>query len=697
MNYIAEASSIDRNYGEVDSNSVIISAPTGSSYLPVNKQRLKLPIYNYRLKILYSLEKYRTLVIVGETGSGKSTQLPQYLYEAGWCDDGRLIGITQPRRVAVISLANRISEEMETNVGGKVGYAIRFDNQTSEETRIKFMTDGLLLREFHSDPLLSKYSILMIDEAHERTSSTDILLGLLFKVMSIRKDLRLVISSATLDAELFKDFFEENETSDSSKDTATILSVEGRTYPVETYYSKDPVPNYVVASVKACMNIHLNYGNGDILVFLTGMDEVNEAREMLTDQAKHEGRTRDLWILGLYGGMPIKEQMLVFESSPYGKRKVVFTTNIAEASITIPGVNFVVDCGFVKTRLVTNPKSGLEQLVTLPESQASAQQRAGRSGRISLGKCFRLFTKEQFNKLPKASLPEIQRIDFAPVILILKNLGIRNIVRFKYISRPKADSVAAGLSLLHALGAIDGEGVLLNPIGYRMSELPLPPMQAKILMTSNEFECSEEIATILAMLQIEDVFYGGKDKKHKAELSKRSFSCHEGDHITLLNVYSGFMDSRQSQNYCSVNNLNYKALQKAVKIRAQLLGYMRSYQIKMVSCKGMIGETSKILRCLLSGFFSQVAFYDHSGKYVTLKENLSLDIWKGSSIMYRDKFPKWIFFGAAMGSSVRDVSEIEKEWLLEIEGDVFEEESAGLGKRQKMSVEYDKSSKANIN
>ncbi|CEF66354.1 Probable ATP-dependent RNA helicase DHX35 [Strongyloides ratti] len=645
---------------------------SGCAFTSASKQSSRLPIFKYRRNILYLLEKYRCLVVVGETGSGKSTQIPQYLYNSGWCDDGRMIGITQPRRVAVMTLAGRVAEEMNKNLGDLVGYKVRFEGACTDSTRIKFMTDGVMLRELISDPLLVKYSIIIIDEAHERSTTTDVLLGLLRKVMAVRNDLRIIVSSATLDAELFKNFFEENETDDKNKDTATILSVEGRNYPVNLYYSKEPVPDYVIASVRTCINIHKNYGNGDILVFLTGMDEVNDAIELLDDEAKRARISKELWILGLYGSMPINSQMLAFETPPYGKRKIVFTTNIAEASITIPGVSFVVDCGFVRTRMVVNVKSGLEQLVTLPVSKASAEQRAGRAGRIGVGKCFRLYTKSDFDKFELDSLPEIQRIDFSPVILMLKNLGVNNIVRFKYISRPKADSVAVAFSQLHSLGAVDDSGNLTDPLGIRMARLPLSPIESKVLIQSGSFECSEEITSILAMIQIEEPFTFFKNKGQRAELIRKKFCAQEGDHLTLLNIYMAFIKSGKSRDWCNSNCLNYRALMKATTIKNQLISYLKSFDIPVVSCQGLIGETERILRCLVSGYFLQAAFLDHSGSFITVRENVSMNVWAGSSIVYREKQPKWIIFGRCMAQSIRDISEISMDWLMET--GVFEKE-----------------------
>ncbi|VDM68024.1 unnamed protein product, partial [Strongylus vulgaris] len=300
-------------------------------------------------------------------------------------------------------LATRVAEEKETILGQDVGYTVRFDDVTDDRTKIKFMTDGILLRELLTDPLLSKYSVIMIDEAHERTCNSDILLGLLRKVLIVRSDLRIIVSSATLDAELFRDFFELNESDDHSRDTACIMSVEGRTHPVAIYHTKTmimqsaityfcsrAVPDYIKATVDTVLEIHKKEIPGDVLVFLTGQDEVIQVCEMLSDGAERIRNVDKLWIVPCYGALPPRDQLKAFDSTPHGTRKVVVATNIAEASVTIPGIAYVVDCGFVKLRAM-NPDNGIETLMRLPISKSSAEQRAGRAGRIRPGKAYRLY------------------------------------------------------------------------------------------------------------------------------------------------------------------------------------------------------------------------------------------------------------------------------------------------------------------
>ena len=349
--------------------------------LSLANQRQRLPIFNYRNHILYLLEKHNILIIVGETGSGKSTQIPQYLVESGWTDPGKQgILITQPRRIAAVTLANRVAEEHGTILGNKVGYAIRFDEcYSKEKTVIKYVTDGVLLREMMSDPLLKAYSVVLVDEAHERSINTDMCLGLLRKIQNKRPDLRIIISSATISAETFKDFFSKK----NDVNSVGILSVEGRNHSIEVFYLRDPVANYIKATVETCLQIHFGDHDGDILAFLTGQDEVKEAVSLLIENLKSrqlQGNKKYLKVLPFYSTLSASEQMKVFERLPKRTRKAVIATNIAETSVTIDGIVFVIDCGFVKLKAY-NPKSAVESLVVCPASKASLEQRAGRAGR----------------------------------------------------------------------------------------------------------------------------------------------------------------------------------------------------------------------------------------------------------------------------------------------------------------------------
>jgi pre-mRNA-splicing factor ATP-dependent RNA helicase DHX16 len=341
----------------------------------IHDQRVSLPVYDLREDFLKAIRDNQVLVIVGETGSGKTTQLPQYLHEVGYTKKGK-IGITQPRRVAAMSVAARVAEELNVKLGQEVGYSIRFEDSTSDSTVLKYMTDGILLREFLTEPDLKSYSCLMIDEAHERTLHTDILFGLVKDVARSRPDLKLLISSATLDAEKFASYF----------DNSKIFKIPGRRYPVDIYYTKAPEADYIEAAVVTALQIHVTQPEGDILLFLTGQEEIESATEMIQQRIAGLGsKIKEMIIRPIYSALPSELQAQIFEKTPPGARKIVLATNIAETSLTIEGIIYVIDTGFVKMTSY-NPKTGMESLVVTPVSKASANQRAGRAGRVSAGK-----------------------------------------------------------------------------------------------------------------------------------------------------------------------------------------------------------------------------------------------------------------------------------------------------------------------
>ncbi|XP_071488369.1 probable ATP-dependent RNA helicase DHX35 [Diadema antillarum] len=634
--------------------------------LSIEQQRQRLPVFKHRNHILYLLEKYRTLVVVGETGSGKSTQLPQYLTEAGWAAEGRVIGVTQPRRVAAVTVAQRVAEERGALLGHEVGYAIRFEDCTDPEaTKIKFMTDGFLLREMMRDPLLSRYSVLMLDEAHERTLFTDIIVGLLKKIQRKRPELRIIVASATLDAESFRDFFNQNKSKDPKNDTAAILTVEGRTYPVDIFYSASPVPDYLKSMVETIMKIHKTEPSGDILAFLPGQEEVERVLRMVIDQIRAlQDSSMKMLALPMYGSLPAQDQMRVFDRVGKNTRKVVIATNIAETSITINGIVYVIDGGFVRIKAF-NSKTGIEGLVTVPVSQASAQQRSGRAGRVRSGKAYRLYTEEAFRKLPKTTVPEMQRSDLGTPILQLKCLGIDNVLRFPFLSPPSSKAMVRGLELLYALGALNDHARLAEPLGVRMAELPLRPMLAKMLLVSGDYNCSEEILTIAAMLQVQNVFLSPSNQKNAAERAKRRFGVKEGDHLTLLNVHDAFLKYKKNSRWCRENFLNYKGLCRAVTVREQLKKILKKFKVKMTSSEG---DADTVLRCIVAGFFPNAAHYHPSGEYRTIRDNYPLHIHP-SSVLYTERPPKWVVYNEVLQTSkdyMRDVTEIDKSWLYEI-------------------------------
>ncbi|KAF5474488.1 hypothetical protein F2P56_006383 [Juglans regia] len=549
------------------------SASSSSSsrfgYASIEKQRQRLPVYKYRTAILYLVENHATTIIVGETGSGKTTQIPQYLKEAGWAEGGRVIACTQPRRLAVQAVSARVAEEMGVTLGEEVGYTIRFEDLTnSGTTMIKFLTDGVLLREMMDDPLLTKYSVVMVDEAHERSISTDILLGLLKKIQRRRPDLRLIISSATIEAKSMSAFFQtskrrralEGEELGPRMDPA-ILSVEGRGFHVQIHFVEEPVQDYVQAAVSTVLLIHDQEPMGDILVFLTGQDDIDAAIHLLNEEAQtNRKHSSGLILLPLYSGLPRAEQELVFSPTPRGKRKVVISTNIAETSLTLEGIVYLVDSGFSKQKFY-NPISDIENLVVAPISKASARQRAGRAGRVRPGKCYRLYTEEYFSKEMSAEgIPEMQRSNLVSCVIQLKALGIDNILGFDWPASPSPEAMIRALEILYSLGILDDDAKLTSPAGFQVAEIPLEPMISKMILSSNELGCSEEILTIAAVLSVQSIWVYGRGVHRELDEAKLRFAAAEGDHVTFLNVYKGFLQSGKSSQWCHKNHVNYHAM-----------------------------------------------------------------------------------------------------------------------------------------
>ena len=538
---------------------------------------------------------------------------------------------------------------MRCKVGEEVGYSIRFEDLTSASTRIKFLTDGMLLREALVDPLLSRYSVIMVDEAHERSLITDILLGTLKKIMKRRPELRVVVSSATLQAEDFLRFFtgddfkNDAEPGELGGKTGRIISLEGRMYPVDMLFLESPAEDYVERAVKTVFDIHLQEGEGDILVFLTGREEIDTAIQLISERAATlHPKAQALYPLPLYSGLTTDQQMYVFEPAPENTRKVIVSTNIAEASVTIYGIVYVVDCGFAKLRAY-NPSTGIETLTAVPISKAAAVQRAGRAGRTKPGKCFRLYTQQAYELLPDATVPEIQRSNLAPVIMQLKALGIDNIVRFDFLTPPTADLVIRAFELLYSLGAVDDYAKLTKPLGMRMAELAVDPMMAKVLLTAPSFDCLSEILTIAAMVSLQGAIWVQHEGDRKAsESTRRRFAVEEGDHLTYLNVYQAFVTKgKKDSKWCRDNLLNYRSLQRAVSVRAQLKRYLERFGIQtdesLSSSSYRQADLSKkpeqIQRCLTTGYFAHAAKMQPDGTFKTVSGGLTLHAHP-SSLMF---------------------------------------------------------------
>jgi len=530
-------------------------------------------------------------------------------------------------------VATRVASEMGCKLGEEVGYSIRFEDLTSASTRIKFMTDGLLLREALVDPLLSRYSVVMVDEAHERSLSTDLLLGILKKIMKRRLELRIIVSSATLQAEDFLRFFtgddpsNDKEVADESSGKGRIISLEGRMYPVDILYLEEPAEDYVERAVKTVFDIHASDDDGDILLFLTGREDIETAIQLISERAASlHPRAPSILALPMYAGLTTEQQLYVFEPAPEHTRKVIVSTNIAEASVTIDGIVYVIDCGFVKLRAY-NPTTGIETLTATPVSRASATQRAGRAGRTKPGKCYRLYTEQAYQSMPEATVPEIQRSNLAPAILQLKALGIDNVVRFDFITPPPAELVIRALELLYSLEALDDYAKLTRPLGTRMAELAVEPMMAKVLLSAPNFGCLSEMLSIAAMTSLQGAVWFSHDGEKKAsETARRKFAAEEGDHLTLLNVYQIFITKgRKEAKWCRDNYLNYKSMTRAVSVRAQLKRYLERFGTNVeesltANGKGdeALDKGERICRCLTAGFFAHAARMQPDGSFKTV-------------------------------------------------------------------------------
>ncbi|XP_070042310.1 putative pre-mRNA-splicing factor ATP-dependent RNA helicase DEAH9 isoform X1 [Nicotiana tabacum] len=646
------------------------SSSSGFGYGSLEKQRQRLPVYKYRTDILYLVETHATTIIVGETGSGKTTQIPQYLKEAGWAEGGRMIACTQPRRLAVQAVASRVAEEMDVKLGEEVGYTIRFEDITNEElTRVKFLTDGVLLREMMDDPLLSKYSVIMVDEAHERSLSTDILLGLLKKIQRRRPELHIIISSATIEAKSMAAFF---NTSKRRRDQEqgpirepAILSVEGRGFNVEIFYVDDPVSDYVRAVVSTVLSIHDQERTGDILVFLTGQDDIDAAIQLLTEEAQSSGK-QGLVAVPLYSGLPRADQDLVFSPTPRGKRKVIFSTNIAETSLTLEGIVYVVDSGFSKQRFY-NPISDIENLVVAPISKASARQRAGRAGRVRPGKCFRLYTEDYFaSEMPVVGIPEIQRSNLVSCVIQLKALGIDNILGFDWPASPSPEAMIRALEILYSLGVLDDDAKLTSPTGFQVAEFPLDPLISKMILASCELGCTEEIITIAATLSIQSIWIPVRGVQKELDEAKLRFAAAEGDHVTFLNVYKGFIQSNKSSKWCHKNFVNYHAMRKVIEVREQLKRITQRLGIGLKSCEG---DMQAVRKAITAGFFanaSRLEPFSHNGMYKTVRTSQEVYIHP-SSVLFRVN-PKWIVYYSLVSTDrqyMRNVITVDPSWLTE--------------------------------
>eukprot|EP00978_Attheya_sp_CCMP212_P029122 scaffold102479_cov51-Attheya_sp.AAC.3 len=696
------------------------AAPFNFSRSPLHQQRMLLPIHKHRRQILYAMEKYNVLVIVGETGSGKSTQLPQYLHENGWTDNGFQVVCTQPRRVAAQTLAQRVAAEVACDLGKDVGYTVRFDDCSSPVTKIKYVTDGMLLREATlSDPLLSKYSVIMIDEAHERNLNSDALLGIIKKIRRKRPNLRVVVCSATIDARAFLDFFtshnkkhpkstEENKTpptrqkkrrwgrvgedtkepqeekidlDEEDREDGTIISIDGRQHPVDIMHLSEPASDYIRSSVEIALKIHAEEDGGDILSFLPTGEDIDRAisiSEELLHSSSQSGTKKRAIFLPLYGSLPYQMQARVFQPKPTSERnsrRIIYATNIAETSVTVPDITHVIDCGYSKIPF-HDPKTGFDRLIVCPISQASARQRSGRSGRVQPGKAYRLYTEQAMLKtMEKATPPEVLRSNLTSFILTLKALGVHNILAFDLMDVPDVDAITHGLECLYALGAID-DNTNLTSLGMDMSAFPTEPRVSRMLLESLKEGCAREVLCVASSMQMRSIILRPRTQRQKIDYDMvlGDIADQSGDHVTYVDIMERQDESPMNEEECKESFLSYLALKRATEVRLQLARFLRRYgQVTGLNKVDVDDEerSKRIRKCVTSGFFFNVAKLGNDGRYYTLRGKHLVTVSSSSVLHSHGDISEYIIFaethdGTRGGIEVRSCSTIDGRWLREL-------------------------------
>jgi len=583
----------------------------------LKQQREFLPVYAVRQQLLQLIRDNSVIIVVGETGSGKTTQLTQYLHEDGYTKYG-MIGCTQPRRVAAMSVAKRVSDEIGTELGDDVGYSIRFEDCTSDKTQIKYMTDGILLRESLREPDLDMYSAIIMDEAHERSLNTDVLFGLLRSVVARRRDMKLIVTSATMDSAKFADFFGNVPT----------FKIPGRTFPVEVMYSKNTVEDYVDAAVKQAIQVHLTADEGDMLIFMPGQEDIEVTCDTIKERLDEVDDAPGLAVLPIYSQLPSDLQAKIFQKAPDGLRKCVVATNIAETSLTLDGIMYVIDCGYCKMK-VFNPRIGMDALQIFPVSQANSNQRSGRAGRTGPGQCYRLYTERQYREeLLVQTVPEIQRTNLANVVLLLKSLGVENLLQFHFMDPPPEENILNSMYQLWILGALDNTGQLTN-MGRKMVEFPLDPSLSKMLIISEEMRCSLDILIIVSMLSVPSIFFRPKGREEDSDAAREKFQVPESDHLTYLHVYQQWKANGYSAQWCGDHFVHIKAMRKVREVRAQLKEIMESQKMELVSCGT---DWDVVRKCICAAFFHQAAKLKGIGEYVNARNGMPANLHPTSAL-----------------------------------------------------------------
>ncbi|KAK0504933.1 ATP-dependent RNA helicase Prh1 [Armillaria luteobubalina] len=648
---------------------------TGTPPTTIQEQKNGLPIAKGKAAIIEEIRNNDVTVLVGETGSGKTTQVPQYILESGLAGDG-LIAVTQPRRVAATSLATRVALEQNTTVGRLVGYSVRFDERSSPSTRIKYLTDGMIVRELLADPLLTKYSVVIVDEAHERTLRTDLLLSHLKSIQKQRvsspdskgkgkerettgNQLKIVIMSATLDAEKFSKYFAE----------AKILYVKGRQHPVKVYHSVTDQMDYLDAALRTFFQIHMDQPPGDVLVFLPGQEDIESLEKSIQSLNRRlpPGRMEVL-VCSMYAAQAPGQNAKAFSPSPPNTRKCILATNIAETSITIPGVKYVVDTGKCKEKryLTGDTGGGLDTLLTRDITQSSAMQRTGRAGREGTGHCYRLYTEASFKKMPLSAEPEILRCGLTSSLLQLRCIG-QELENLDLMDRPDEDSIKAAFKTLFIIDGINKKKELTQ-IGRSMAAFPLEPIHARAILASKDYGCTSDILSIVSILSASSKLYIDNSEQREMIIdSRHKFRHPSGDHLTLLNVARAYEEISASENkisrkeWCKKHFLNERTLLEAKEIRAQL----KQVCVRVdVDPNASCSDEEPILKSLGHGLVQNSAFLQPDGSYKQTMGPSIVKIHPGSS-MFEKRVPAIIYDELIFTNHVyaRGVSSIPKEFF----------------------------------
>ncbi|EEC48306.1 predicted protein [Phaeodactylum tricornutum CCAP 1055/1] len=634
--------------------------------------RQNLPVYAYRTELLRAIRSPKIVLVTASTGSGKSTQIPAYLI-----DSEHVMAVTQPRRVAATTLAQRVAHEHQGIVGHQIGYRVRFDDCTRSDTQLTYVTDGMLLREAMVDPLLRKYSIIFLDEAHERSLQTDILLGVVQRARKSRQQsysrrpLQIVVMSATLQVQTFEDFF--------GKENVVRIEIPGRQFPVQMLYTSVPAEDYMEATLATILQIHTHEEAGDVLVFLPGQEEIEDLATLLRGNTVSQLLANGVLICLLYAALPPEAQLAAFAEKPEGcRRKIILATNIAETSVTLPAIRYVVDTGKHKLRQIL--ATGMDSLTVESVSQAQAAQRAGRAGRIGPGLCFRLYTEDAFERLDPDSLPEILRVGLAQVILQLKGMGVQDPTTFDFVTPPDTSSLVRAAKLLYALGAVN-DAMELTDYGKKLAKLPLDPVFGHLLLKSAEYSCTSEMLTAVAVLSAENVFYRPTTGEviAKAAAAHRRFASHEGDLPTFLNVYQAWEREASYHSrvlhgeWCQRNFVSGRSLGRAYHVRQQL----RSTCLRPAEKNGLGMDVNvtcgkdreSFLKCAAAGLFLQVASRTKAETEIDSRGNETVSIHPTSTMFGRHPAPACVVFTELVTTKktyIRGVTQIREEWLHEV-------------------------------